>query len=406
MSGESDGRDLLPWLRGGTAWSHNGRESGSTTYEPWNVSTALAVLHHARNRGHDELASASARWLRALWAKYVLCATPWLPPQTRFRQHDRNHDHRRLDYTGYRGPMVHMAGNRQAENPRRGSHTGAWIDVHAGHPALAWAADWPGRRYKREFIQPGARGGTLWTVHRLTGKGFGQTVDPSVFGLTADERRTLAGFLNAPTDLGLARRVGAWLDGYPNWKRTVLTIRRYGSGAVLTVLSRTSNANKSGAVITLGTREASTWLLPSAYRGVGAATAEGSIQGTTAVATSNDGGRLSLDLSGLGEVAWEARWTGDGLVFDGAQTEPEPRAIASTGSQPRPDASLVAVLHALDAWASAQPSDVESVLRTAGELFVRLDTWTDRPDHDREPARASVAQAAHRLQSLVSELPR
>ena len=315
IAGQTDGQDLLPWLQGGGVWSHNGRENGSTMYESWNTATALAVLHLARQRGHGKLERAAARWLRALWAKYALAATPWQPARTRFWQHKERHERRRLRYLGYVGPMIHMAGNRQAEDPKRGENTGAWVDVHGGNPVLAWAADWPGRRYKQQFIEPGSRGGTLWTVQTLTGKTFGETVDPASFGLSEQERKTLRAFLSTPTDETLARRVGAWLDGYPYWPRLTLSIRRYGSGAVVTVMSSTYNASKSGAVVVAADRQSSTWLLPSAYKGVGAVQAWGEIVGNTAIATSKDGGRWQLDLSGFGALAWQARWTDQGLHF-------------------------------------------------------------------------------------------
>ncbi|MEO1088506.1 MAG: hypothetical protein AAFY88_30100, partial [Acidobacteriota bacterium] len=164
------------------------------------------------------------------------------------------------------------------------------------------------------LITPTERALPLWVAWTLSGRTYSEELPLELAGLTAAERKALRSFLESPTDGDLAAELVAWLNTYPSRSRTV-TYRRYASGEVVTVASHTTNANKSGATVVAGFADRSAWLLPSRYKGVGAATAHGELQVDRAIATSNDGGRLELDLSGLGPVAWEVVWDPGGARF-------------------------------------------------------------------------------------------
>lgn len=377
--------DLLPWLRGGV-WSHNGRENGAF-YEPWNTRTAFLVRYMAERRGDRELTFWSGRYLRAQWAKEALAATPHQPIQVIYRIGDFTATRKPLNRNRYRGPFIHRVGNRHAEDPERGRFAGAWVESKDAHALLAWAADWPGRRFER--VQFGEMAGGVWTVQQLTGKKYRQTVSASFFGLTADERRTLRSFLQNPTNGRLAREVASWLDGYPQLPGVTSTYRRYMSGVTLSVLSRSSHASKGAANVVLGGREGATeWLLPADFARKKVPTTHGAIEGHHAVATA-PGRRLTTNLNGLGPIAWEAHWTPQGVRFVG---DSEPAAQVATGSPPPPSSrpsvpsapiaegeELRRALVALDLWAKAQDPESERVIRSVGGMLSTLDAWTQEP---------------------------
>ena len=405
-------RDLRPWLAGGEVWGHNGREFGSTIYEPRNTSTALLVRHSAKRFGDTDLARLTASYLRAQWAKQALAATPSPPARISYYQGDHKLDRARLNQrTGYHGPFVHLPGERQAENPKRGTFTGAWVEDNAGHAFLAWAADFPGRRYRKENIGPGALAGPLWTVRKLTGRRYASTVPPEVFGLTETERRNLRDFLRKPTDPSLARIVGSWLDGYPMRRDAELTFRRYRSGSTLAVLSKVTNANKSGAPVVLGTKDRSTWLLPSTYKGVKAVSAFGSIDGDRAVARSKEGRSLEVSLRGLGDVAWSAVWSSNGLRFHGDEAQPPPASpsaqapVSPTPVSPSPGASTAryrAAYSALDLLAREQRPEAERLTRVLGGLLFNLEQWERNPSAD---SRGDLLSAYRALGKTVGQIP-
>lgn len=320
-SGHTDGRVLLPWLEGGPVWGHNGKESGSPIYEAWNWASAIAVHHRADAIGDRVMREASRRWLRAMAAKMALAASPSSPARIRFGQGGKWYERERVNYFRYEGPFVHLVGDRAQENPKRGKFTGSWAEVNRRHGALAWAVDWPGRRHGGDFL--GAKKGgspdpgtlLLWTIARLGKvKHFGATVEPAVFGLDDEERAALRAFLEQPTHPRRAARLASWLEGYPRPAESPITIRRYQDGKILTVLGRTRNANKSGAVVVGFDGRNSIWIAPSRFRGVGAATAFGKIEDGRALAVSGDGHRMELRIGDWGALAWELEWGADGPI--------------------------------------------------------------------------------------------
>lgn len=394
VAGAEDDRWLLPWLSGaGGQWGHNGRESGSTIYAGLNWAAALAVRHRACMRTDLELCDASGAWLRAGWAKWALAATSQAPSQIVYRQHDVVAERPRLDVLGYHGPFAHLVGDRQAEKPDRGRFMGSWVELTPLHPLLAWAADVPSRRYDESKIKAEERSLPLWVAKTLTGRSYGETMPIELTGLSAAERQTLRSFLTDPGDRQLATRLVRWLDSYPSLSRTV-TYRRYQSGDVVAVSSHTTNANKSGAVVTAGLGSKSIWLLPSRFAGVGAATAQGQLLEDRAIATSNDGGRLELDLSALGEVAWEAVWDTEGARLLGEEVEPAP-ACALADLE---DASAtVACLRA----EGSTPEELDGLFEPLGLILTLLKGYEDLPDDDRAAARERIAAAAEAIAAVA-----
>ena len=323
LSGQNDDLVLLPWLSGGEAWGHNGVEFGSPIYEAWNWASALAVHHRARQQEDGELAEASRLWLRAMLAKLALAASPAPPRDMRFGQGGQWFTRKRLDYFGYHGPFVHLVGERAQEDPKRGKFTGSWAEVNRRHGALAWAADWPGRRHTGDFLGKEKDGrpdpGTLllWMISRLSGvEAFADEVEPEIFGLDDAERLALR-----PTDAERVKALLPWLDGYPRPDNAEITIRRYRGGQILTVLEQSRNANKSGAVVVGFDGRTSTWIAPSRFRGVKAASAQGTIEDNRAVARSNDGHTMELRFGDWGELAWELVWGTPGVSLTVAMSE-------------------------------------------------------------------------------------
>ncbi|MEO1367914.1 MAG: hypothetical protein AAFX50_12130 [Acidobacteriota bacterium] len=373
LDGSEDERWLLPWLSGADGkWGHNGREGGSTIYEGLNWAAALAVRHRACSRPSDAaLCRAAGGWLRAGYAKWALAATSQAPARIVFRQGTQIARRNRLDVVGYHGPFAHLPGDRQAERPDRGQFVGSWVDLHPVNPLLAWAADVPGRRYREDQVTPTERALPLWVASALTGRSYSEELPLDFAGLTAAERDALRRFLAMPTDGDLAAPLVAWLDTYPSRSRRV-TYRRYASGEVVTVASHTTNANKSGATVVAGFADRSAWLLPSTYKGVGAATAHGELRADRAVATSNDGGRLELDLSGLGPVAWEVLWSPEGARFAEGSGFTVPELDEPTPASCRPSelGDAVKTIACLRARPST-PDALRALLGPLGEI-VRL----------------------------------
>ena len=379
-------RDLLPWLHGGAVWSHNGRENGSW-YEQWNIASAFLVRFTAEELGHGERYRYAGLYLRAQWAKDALAATTIPPAQVLYRMGDGVYSRRPVNANRYSGPFIHRAGDRHAEEVR-GKFTGAWVEGKQSHALLAWAADWPGRKYKR-FDRMNL-GRALWTVQKLTGQKYRQTVDPAFFGLTPKERKTLRAFLQDPTNGRLARELGSWLERYPQLPGVQSTYRRYKNGVTLSVLSRSSNANKGAANVVLGGREGRTeWILPATFKKGKVPTTHGKIQGHQAIATApHENRELTVNLKGLGDIAWEARWTANGLHFVGDEPtkpnppppntgKPTPTAPASSGTQGN---ALTSALVALDGLAQKQGPKAEQVTRSLGGVLSALGAWHQTPN--------------------------
>ena len=388
VDGAEDDRWLLPWLSGAEGkWGHNGRESGSTIYAGLNWAAALAVRHHACQRTDDALCAAAGAWLRAGWAKWGLAAKSQAPTRIVYRQKDAVAERNRLDIVGYHGPFAHLVGDRQGEKPDRGEFMGSWVELTPLHPLLAWAADVPSRRYDESKIQSGERSLPLWVAKTLTGRSYSETLPLELVGLSASERDTLRAFLAEPTHRELAARLVSWLDTYPSDSRTV-TYRRFQSGDVVTVASHTTNANKSGAVVAAGVAARSVWLLPSRFAGVGAAMAQGQLLADRAIATSNDGGRFELDLSTLGEVAWEAVWDPQGARLDGEDVEPAPSCSLADLR------GAVQTTNCLRDEAGAVPPELSGITEPLSLILTLLEDYEELPEEGRGAALERIAGAA------------
>ncbi|MEM1181361.1 MAG: hypothetical protein AAGM22_23665 [Acidobacteriota bacterium] len=404
VAGTEDSRWVLPWLEGANGWGHNGRESGSTIYEHLNWACALAIRDASKRRGDDPTWRAAGAWLRAGLAKWALSMSSDPPSRIIWRQHRNRWERSRVNPNGYSGPWSNMPGNRHAGRPTDGSATGRWADVHAINPVIAWVSGAPNRRYNQARIDrnPGELTLALWVVRKRTGRAFAEEAPFHLFGVTRDEARMLGQFLRDPAARGdLAAGLAKWLDPYPARNQRLL-YRRYASGAALGVLDKTTNGNKGGSTVVLGRPSGvSEWLLPSRYNGDGAATAFGAIEGGTAVATSTDGGRLEIDISKFGAIAWEVVWDTEGARVVGEAEGPPPPPV-----DPQPSANPEAVRRMLLSCAavatapSASPQ-VRAYLETGCEVLRRIAAMDQAPDR-REVSRQSAIKGAETLRRMMA----
>ncbi|MEM1204768.1 MAG: hypothetical protein AAGN66_16185 [Acidobacteriota bacterium] len=417
LTGDIKDEVLLPWLSGTGGWSHNGKEDGSIIYEPWNLAVALAVTHRACQRQRSpQLCTAGRLYLRATWAKYALSATPKAPARIRWGVGGKWFERPRINYIRYEGPFVHYPGDRQVTTPK-GNSTAAWSDVHRINAALAWAADWPARRHGSAITrQPATL--VIWTASQLAGgRSYGQSTPAGLWGLTNTERSQLRAFLGAPTDHTKARPVAAWLEPYPRRKGIELRVRRYWQDArVLAVRNHTQNANKPGAVAVTGTARESTWVAPSTYKGVGAATAHAVIEdGASRVRTwSNDGNEMLLPIGKWGGLAWEVVWDDRGVRFTYPAPEPgttkpatpsgppaTPPATPPTGGSPDPRYNQAILLLARIIADTPESAEHRQLLEIAGAVVRRIESLSQAPA---DPTRrAAVEQAARVLAEKARE---
>jgi hypothetical protein len=110
------------------------------------------------------------------------------------------------------------------------------------------------------------------------------------FGLTEEERRVLAAFVQSPSAAG-ARQIAAYLEGYGDPREMVIV--RFADGGLLSLWEGWSrNGNKPAAVVVLRRPAGqAVYGVPSPWRGVGAAAAraqwiadQGTVIGTTRAA--------------------------------------------------------------------------------------------------------------------------
>ena len=321
LAGLTDGRDLLPWLRGENGWYHNGKETGSPLYEDANAAVALQLHHGAAN---PEVRAAARLWLRALWARMALAAAS-RPRAMKIciggRCQERSIKQR--DWI-YHGPWSYRPGERALRNPAAGGWGVHW-DVDPLQPTFGAALDLP-RTFHNKRAVPAAHRVTLPTLLPWVLQEAGiqlEGANPAArFGLSEEERSILAAFVTAPSATA-AHRVAPYLEGYGEPRE--LIIARFANDALVSFWSDWSrNANKPAAVMVARRPSGqAVYGVPSLWRGVGAqaARAEWDRKGNRLVGHSRDSVPPTvLDLQAFGSPNLVLRLTTEGLEVTGASS--------------------------------------------------------------------------------------
>ena len=322
INGFFDADMMLPFLRGENRWGHNGRETGSGIYEAWNVATVIALLHWAKRQDKEEIVEAARGWLRAEWVKLALAATE-MPQDVRVEAADRqgklHAEKREPAVGGYKGLLVHLAGNRMYTDLDENTPQGYPVERSFLGPLLSWAVDWSPRG--RPHIDRAHQGGgwTLWLIETLSGKPYRTTAPPGIFGLTKSLREALHAYIDNPTRVD-AKPLLAHLDPYKMRGKVSMTYLCLENGGVATVLSRIENGNKPGIPIVCCDGKLSSWAGPSLYKGEGAPQATGSIDGDDLVA--EEGGR-TVRLTLPAAVRYRIVHDRQGVRLDGEPLEHE-----------------------------------------------------------------------------------
>ncbi|HEX2253349.1 MAG TPA: hypothetical protein VHQ65_08785 [Thermoanaerobaculia bacterium] len=281
------------------------RELGSETYTPSQVPAWINGLSRVGQEQPDAV-DRVRRVLRATWTLLALVAWPE-PKRTVVLQAHDGEQQLAGDAKYFSGPTVALAGERDHPSTAGQSLLG---------PMLAWAVDWPGRKFSRyPTVTPQKEGDDvpytlpLASIGGALGCGYGRG-DVAAFGLTGDEAAILQKLIRG--DAGAARTALAWLQGVPLWRTYTFTMGRTEQGA-WSALAGASNGNKppfAAVAFTQGGRHEV--LQPSIFKKEGASSPRVEI-GAQEVKATADGVTRTLAIPG-GKEVYRLEWSGSGIT--------------------------------------------------------------------------------------------